>query len=297
VSINYFITGLGCDCNELTQPFHHTDALNITLVYGIGNAGWLGTPDNGELSRKYQTLVTPASTAFAIWGLIFVSQAIFAICQLLPRFRASPMVQEGVWYLYACAAAFQIGWTFTFAYELMTVSLVMILLIWDSLVKILYKQYYAKSDGTLLEFWILRFPFAVHAGWITAASALNVNVLVVSLLQPAYVQLAVAIVSLAVLHAVSLWVVFFLTRPNWTIACVLAWAFGYIYVELNVNSDRVIDTFGADIIIGVKYAAISVVAIIGIQMVVRLALLLHPSYNPYKKGAAVVADENEEHKE
>ena len=212
------------------------------------------------------------------------------------------MIQEGVWYLYACAAAFHIGWTFTFTYELIAVSLACLslacfLLIWVSLMAILYKQYYAKSDGTLLEFWILRFPFAIHAGWITAASALNVNVLVVSLLQPAYVQLAVAIVSLAVLHAVSLWVVFFLTRPNWTIACVLAWAFGYIYVELNVNSDRVIDTFGADIIIGVKYAAISVVAIIGIQMVVRLALLLHPSYNPYKKGAAVVADENEEHKE
>lgn len=207
------------------------------------------------------------------------------------------MVQEGVWYWYNAVAAFQIGWTFTFGYELMAVSLALILLIWVSLVTILYKQYYAKSDGTLLEFWILRFPFAVHAGWITAASALNVNVLVVSLSQPAYVQLAVAIVSLAVLHAVSLWVVFFLTRPNWTIACVLAWAFGYIYVELNFNSNRVIDTFGADIIIGVKYAAISVVAIIGIQMVVRLALLLHHSYNPYKKAAAIVADENEEHKE
>ena len=283
---------------QLTNAtIHRTDVLNITLVYGIGNAGWIGTPDNGELSRKYQTLVTPASTAFAIWGLIFVSQAIFALCQLLPRFRASAMVQEGVWYWYASVAATQIGWTFTFAYELMAVSLVLILLIWLSLVTILYKQYYAKSDGTILEFWILRFPFSVHAGWITAASALNVNVLVVSLLQPAYVQLAVAIVSLAVLHAVSLWVVFFLTRPNWTIACVLAWAFGYIYVELNVNSSRVIDTFGADIIIGVKYATISVVAIIGIQMVVRLALLLHPSYNPYKKTAVVVADESEEDKE
>ena len=169
------------------------------------------------------------------------------------------------------------------------------LLIWLSLMTILYKQYYAKSDGSLLEFWILRFPFAVHAGWITAASALNVNMLVVSLMQPAYVQLAVAIVSLAVLHAVSLWVVFFLTRPNWTIACVLAWAFGYIYVELNVNSDRVIDIFGADIVIGVKYAAISVVAIILVQLVVRLALLIHPSYNPYKK-VADIAEESEEHK-
>ena len=41
--------------------------LNIALVYGVGNAGWAGTPDNGELSRKYQTLVTPNSSAFLIW--------------------------------------------------------------------------------------------------------------------------------------------------------------------------------------------------------------------------------------
>ena len=53
--------------------------LNVTLVYGIGNAGWLGTPTNGELSDKYQTLVTPSSSAFTIWAVIFLFQAAFAV--------------------------------------------------------------------------------------------------------------------------------------------------------------------------------------------------------------------------
>ena len=259
--------------------------LNITLVYGIGNAGWIGTPDNGELSRKYQTIVTPASTAFSIWAVIFLAQGAWAVLQLLPRFRAHPMVQDGVCYSYSSVTAMQIGWTFAFAYEVIPLSLAFMLAILGSLYAILYSQYYAKSDGSLSEFWALRFPFAVHAGWITAASALNVNVQVVSMDQPAYVQLAVAIVALAVLHAISVWVLFFIQRPNWTIACVLAWAFGWIYDELNKNSDRIAGTFSADTILGVKYAAISVVVIICSQMVLRLALLTRPAYNPYNKNA------------
>lgn len=257
--------------------------LNIALVYGVGNAGWLGTPDNKELSLKYQTLVTPASTAFVIWAVIFLAQGAWAVLQLLPKFRNSAMVQDGVGYWYASVTATQIGWTFAFAYEIIPLSLAFMLLILASLYAILYSQYYAKSDGALSEFWALRFPFAVHAGWITAASALNVNVLVVSMDQPAYVQLAVAIVSLAVLHAVSVWVLFFISRPNWTIACVLTWAFGWIYDELNKNSDRIAGTFSADTILGVKYAAIAVAIIIPIQMIIRLALLFRPSYNPYRK--------------
>mmetsp|Transcript_25544 Transcript_25544/g.46202 ORF Transcript_25544/g.46202 Transcript_25544/m.46202 type:complete len:311 (+) Transcript_25544:119-1051(+) len=259
---------------------------NITLVYGVGNGGWLGTPTNGELSDKYQTLVTPKSTAFTIWAVIYLAQAAFAVLQFLPRFRAHAMVQDGLSYWYAVAVAMQIGWTFAFAFEVIPLSLIFMLLIWISLMTILYRQYYTKSDGSFLEFWVLRFPFAVHAGWITAASALNVNVQVVSMDTPADVQLAVAIVSLAVLHAISVWVVFYIPRPNWTIACVLSWAFGWIYNELGEPLELITNSFSADTINGVRYAAISVVCVIGIQMVVRLGLLLVPSWNPYRKDAS-----------
>jgi len=259
---------------------------NITLVYGVGNAGWLGTPDNGELSRKYQTLVTPNSSAFLIWAVIFLAQGAFALLQFLPRFRATPMVQSGLSYWYSAVTATQIGWTFAFAYEVIPLSLAFMLAIWISLITILYRQYYTESDGSILEFWVLRFPFAVHAGWITAASALNVNVQVVSMDVAADQQLAVGIISLAVLHAISVWVIYNIPRPQWTMACVLSWAFGWIYVELGEPNELITDTFHEDIINGVRYAAVAVAFIILIQMVIRLGLLVRPAWNPYKKVAS-----------
>jgi hypothetical protein len=33
-------------------------------------------------------------------------------------------------------------------------------------ISLLYSQYYAESDDTLWEFWLLRFPFAVHVSLI-----------------------------------------------------------------------------------------------------------------------------------
>ncbi len=102
--------------------------------------------------------------------------------------------------------------------------------------------------------------------------------------QPAYVQLAVAIFALAFLHTISVWVLFFIPRPNWTIACVLAWAFGWVYDELNKNSDWIAGTFLADTILSVKYAAIASAIIICLQKVLWLALLICPAYNPYKKA-------------
>jgi len=261
--------------------------LNITLVYGLGNAGWLGTPNNGELSRKYQTLVTPNSSAFTIWAVIFLFQGAFAVAQLFPRFRAQAMVLEGANHWYSVVSVLQIGWTIAFAYEIIPLSLVFMLLLWSSLVALLYSQYYAASDGTLWEFWMLRFPFSVHAGWITAASALNVNVQVVSINQPADIQLAVGIVSLAVLHAISVWVLFHIHRPNWTIACVLSWAFGWMYAELGSPNELIMSTFTEATINGVRYAAVTVSFIILFQVAIRAGLLLKSSCNPYKNEVKV----------
>jgi hypothetical protein len=283
-------TDASAAASDAKPPLNHKNYLNlvayifnITLVYGVGNAGWLGTPDNGELSRKYQTLVTPASSAFTIWAVIFLAQGAFSVLQFLPRLRAHPMVQDGLAYWYSAVTATQIGWTFSFAFEIIPLSLAFMILIWISLIAILYRQYYTNSDGSLLEFWVLRFPFAIHAGWITAASALNVNVQVVSMNQPPEIQLAVAIVALAVLHAVSVWVLFSIRRPQWTIACVLSWAFGWIYNELTNTPEKISNKFALETIAGVRYAAIAVSFIILFQIALRLVLLVRPSQNPYRK--------------
>mmetsp|Transcript_28501 Transcript_28501/g.62690 ORF Transcript_28501/g.62690 Transcript_28501/m.62690 type:complete len:334 (-) Transcript_28501:69-1070(-) len=247
--------------------------INIVFTYGIGTEGWLGNGTNGELSEKYQTIITPSSRAFIIWAVIFVFQAIFCIAQFFKRFRAHPQVQKGMSYWYCGVCAFQVGWTLSFSYEIIALSLAMMLLILFCLYGLLYSQYYAESDGSLFEFWLLRFPFAIHAGWITAASALNTSVVAVWQQASAPIQLGLGIVSLAVLHAVSVWVLFNLKKgPNYTIASVLSWANGWIYYELQNPKALITDTFSADAIQGVAYAAIAVAFIIVTQIVVRLGM-------------------------
>ena len=133
---------------------------NIVFTYGVGTNGWLGNGTNGELSEKYQSIITPKSTAFSIWAVIFVAQAIFAIVQFLKCFRAHPMVQQGVSYWYCGVSLAQVGWTFSFSYEIIPLSLIFMLLILFALYGLLYSQYYTESTGKLVEFWLLRFPFA-----------------------------------------------------------------------------------------------------------------------------------------
>lgn len=251
--------------------------INIILTYGIGTANWIGeSTSNGELSRKYQTIVTPKSAAFSIWGLIFVSQAIFALVQLLPKFRGHPMIIDGVGYWYILVCISQVGWTFAFSFEQIPLSLVFMIAIWSFLMRLLYSQFNTQSDSTLSEFWLMRFPFAIHAGWITAASAVNTSVVSVWNEDSAAVQLTVAIVSLAVLHAVSVWVIFVIDRPNYTIACVISWANFWIYGELSKPMEIITETFGNITVNGVKNASLSVCIIILGQIVGHcLSSLIH----------------------
>jgi len=199
------------------------------------------------------------------------------------------MVQKGVGYWYCFVSLFQVAWTFSFAYEVLWLSLFFMILIWISLMGLLYSQYYAKSNGCLWEFWLLRFPFALHGGWITAASVVNMNVIVVDSTASPAVELAVGIVSLAYLHAVSVWVLFGIQRnPSYTIAGVLAWAIGYIYAELQNPMESIVDRFDATTIDGVAYAAIAVSIIITAQIVFRFGMFVIQHYN--KKYADTLRD-------
>lgn len=250
-------------------------AINTLLTYGVGISGWFGTSTNIELSEKYQSLVTPKGTAFSIWSVIFLSQAVFAIIQLLGRYRDNSMIQNGVSYWYVAVCAAQVAWTLCFGFEKFILSLCFMVVLWLSLVGLIVSQYYSESSygeiSKLEEFWLMRFPFAVHCGWITLALALNVNVVAVSSLASAAVQLAIAIISLAVLHAVSVWVLFGFKKPNYTIAYVLSWGSGWIYAALHDPMTLIVSTFNDQVISGVSYAALALSIIIISQVVIRAA--------------------------
>lgn len=234
--------------------------------------GIFGISNNTTLSEKYQTIITPKGTAFSIWGVIYISQGIWTIFQLLPKYRAHPYVQDGTSYWYVAACIFQIAWTFAFGYEVIWLSLSMMLLILVSLLGCVISNYYQyrNTNKSILEFWIFLFPFSIHLAWIVAASALNSNVMIVASGGNAIVQLTAGICSLAVLHAVALWALYIPSRADYTIAAVLAWANFWITEELKDPKELITETFDADVITSIQYAAFAVGCLVILLIVVRL---------------------------
>lgn len=219
--------------------------------------------------------------------------AIFVVVQLLPRFRCSRLVTSGVgcWYLITCTL--QIVWTLAFAFEVMWLSLMFMYALWVSLAVILYRQYYIESDGSILEFWIIRFPFAVHSGWVTAATLLNTNVVVVAYGNSVPVELAVGIVSLAILYAATVFLLTVPRRPNYTICCVLSWATGAIAVELANTPESITERFSYDSIMGVRYAAAAVSVIIILQVTARVIYSFVERCTAPKKTGESATDHDE----
>uniref|UniRef100_A0A7S2LGL1 Uncharacterized protein n=1 Tax=Leptocylindrus danicus TaxID=163516 RepID=A0A7S2LGL1_9STRA len=206
--------------------------VNLIVTYGIGVLGIGGLPNNSELSDKYPTLITPAGWAFSIWAIIFISQAVFIVAQCFKKYRAHPLVQDGVGYWYVGTCISQAGWSIAFGYEVIWLSLVLMIAILISLVGLLVSQYKLKP-GNFWDYVILCFPFAIHCGWIIAATFLNISVLLVSEDVDATSQLSAAILSVAALLSLAVYTLLALSSPEYVVAVVLAWANAGISSELS----------------------------------------------------------------
>jgi len=228
--------------------------VNTVVTYGSQD-GWFGET-NTVLSKKYQTLVTPRGWAFAIWGLIFIAEGLAVAAPLHKRWRDTKVITEGWRYFWISACVWQCCWTVAFAQEVIWLSLVFMLLIWVSLAMIVFKA--RKMEYSIEEFWLFVFPFQVHIGWISAASFVNLNVVVVWA-QKCYkgsygtcattdnfsvlsVQLGVAVISLATLFVFALYLsgMFNCQQRAITTTCgVLAWAYTGIQAQLqNLEEDK-----------------------------------------------------------
>lgn len=228
--------------------------LNVFVTFSIGTFGLTGRPTNGELSEKYQTLVTPAGIAFSIWGPIFILQAFWVFWQLLPSQRNNAGVTLVGW-KYLCLALFQCGWTLSFSYEIIWLSLVCMYAILFFLVLAVVTLNRNYTDKVWKGYLLWQLPFSLHCGWIMAASAVNTNVLVVFYEASANVQLGVASASLVVLAGVALaWLSSY--PVDLAIPATLAWALGWVYSALQEPTNLLLETFTTSQIDGIQLGVV-----------------------------------------
>ncbi|MGB5924944.1 MAG: hypothetical protein WBH01_02495 [Dehalococcoidia bacterium] len=194
----------------------------------------------GELSDLYPNLFVPAGLTFAIWGLIYVLLGIFVIYPLIPRVRRDPQKVEfvqriGSLFFISCIA--NIGWIFAWHYQILPLSLVLMLILLGSLLAIYLRLNIGKSDAPKAERYLVHLPFSVYLGWITIATIANVTALLVDIdwmrwgLTQQFWAVAVIIVGIAI----ALSVLF--TRKDIYYSLLVDWALlGILLKRLSVTT-------------------------------------------------------------
>jgi hypothetical protein len=200
--------------------------LGVIVVNGLANAIPLGGKNTGEVSAAFSSLFTPAGYTFSIWGLIYAALLVFVIYQALPAQRSNSVLAAiGPWFLLGCAA--NAGWIFAWHYTAIALSMLLMLVLLGSLVKI-YLMLPAAVGG---QRWCVNLPFSLYSGWITVAAIANA-----SALQARYGWEALGLseinwtlLKLALAAAVSASVL--IRRADYAFVLVVAWAAGGIFVR------------------------------------------------------------------
>lgn len=138
-----------------------------------------------------------------------------------------------------------------------------------TLVRIVACQYVIKSDGTRTEYWLLRFPFEFHCGWIIVASAVNCNLLAVKEKASPSALFGMAIASIVYVILAAVFCLYALKRPNLTIPLVLAWATFGIAMELRSPIDSIERNFTESQIATIRVTSAIVCILLVLTTIIR----------------------------
>ncbi len=153
-------------------------ALIITLLVNyLSNTGVFNGNTMASVSAQYQNLFTPAGYAFSIWGLIYIGLIIFVIYQARSLFISSAkseiVNQVGWWFVLSCVA--NSFWVFAWLYQYTGTSVLLMIFLLFSLLKIVIRTNMEISDAPFREIACVWWPFSAYAGWISVALIANIS--------------------------------------------------------------------------------------------------------------------------
>ena len=153
-----------------------TTAATLVVNY-LSNA----LPFNGrtaaEVSSGFQSYFIPAGYVFAIWGVIYLGLAAFAIYQALPAGRHNPRLRRVHGWVVLTNLA-NTAWLFLWHYERFPWTLLPMGVLLASLIAIYLelKAGGARPPASRWERWVVDAPFSLYLGWITVAAIANASV-------------------------------------------------------------------------------------------------------------------------
>jgi hypothetical protein len=150
--------------------------LFVILINYISQVVKFNNTTIGELSKKYDNLFTPEGYAFAIWGPIFLALVGYAVFQIKRAFFSNKdsefIIQTGYWF--AIANILNGFWVLAFVYEYTGLSVLIMLGILFSLIKIILNTNMERWDAPIEVITLVWWPICVYSGWISVATIANV---------------------------------------------------------------------------------------------------------------------------
>jgi len=235
------------------------------VINALANILPINNKTTGELSDQYPNLFVPAGLTFSIWGVIYVLLAIFVIYALVVAIKKDAQKSlfiEKISWLFLVTSILNIAWIFTWHYENVPLSLLVMLLLLASLIKIYLRLNIGISDAKSDEKYLTHLPFSIYLGWITIATIANVTALLVDIQWNTFGlgEQFWAVVVIIVGVVITLLTLF--KRKDIFYCLVVDWALiGILIKRLSVNT--VPDQ-------GVIIAAITGLALISIGIIIQL---------------------------
>lgn len=150
--------------------------VSIFTAFGMNIWANINPPNGltiGAISQNLfaDVLITPASYAFAIWGLIYLGLISLAIYQVLPRQKNEPLLRK-IGYKLAISSISQIIWIFCFLYRQYAISFLAMLCIILPLIGAYWSLPF-KTRITQEQRWLIRTPISIYLAWISVATIVN----------------------------------------------------------------------------------------------------------------------------
>ena len=223
----------------------------------------INNKSTGELSDQYPNLFVPAGITFSIWGLIYILLAIFIVYQFIIAFKRTEDrgIFEKIGILFFLSCIFNSAWIFAWHYELVWLSLIIMVLLFITLLSIFIRLGIGKSQAPMSEKILTHINFSVYLGWITVATIANVTAFLVVINWNGFgiTEALWTVIVMAVGAIIAILMVFI--RNDIFFSLVVVWAYAGILIkrmQAPVAMQSVILT------------SIIALALIGLSIIIRL---------------------------
>ena len=238
--------------HKISQILVVIATFSVIYINYLAGTGQINNTSPAEVSNKYLNILTPAGYAFSIWGLIYLGLLGFSIYQALPAQTLNARFKK-IRPLYIASCAANIAWIFSWHYDQILISIVLMVIILLTMLLINRVIYVEKSKGSTAEIILTQIPFGIYFGWITAATILNATIATI------YIGIkfpdSISVITACVLIAVATFLALAVRRGFDNILYPLTIAWALVAIAIKQHSETAIFVTG---IIGAIISVISI---------------------------------------